>query len=330
MIKFFRRLRQQLLSQNKFSKYLLYAIGEIILVVIGILIALTLNNTNEKNKLESQVIIVFEDLLEELATDINNIKKAALFYNTKDSLTHLVLRTTLTEEDYQNNFNAFSLITSSTTSISLSNNSYNKLVQMSEYIPVAYKEVMDDLYVLNQKKTYVDYLNTRIAEMVNGINAYNIYNYSWGVNFNRQDYIDYLLHDSKYKSDVKLVADNGMHEHFQHAGFYLRMAIQYYIKIATLLNKPIDYALLGYNAETAKMLVGDWVSESFPGVVRTIFEENHRLLHKFSTDNEIRELFFVSDTKLILNYINFFQIKKEKNETILIHNNGNIWKKING
>ena len=46
MIKFFRKIRQKLLSENKFSKYLLYAIGEIILVVIGILIALQINNQN--------------------------------------------------------------------------------------------------------------------------------------------------------------------------------------------------------------------------------------------------------------------------------------------
>ncbi len=50
MIKFFRRIRQRLLTENKFSKYLLYAIGEIILVVIGILIALGVNNWNEENK----------------------------------------------------------------------------------------------------------------------------------------------------------------------------------------------------------------------------------------------------------------------------------------
>lgn len=49
MIKFFRKIRQRLLTENKFSKYLLYAIGEIILVVIGILIAININNTNEAN-----------------------------------------------------------------------------------------------------------------------------------------------------------------------------------------------------------------------------------------------------------------------------------------
>ena len=50
MIKFFRRIRQQLLSQNRFSKYLIYAVGEIVLVVIGILIALSINNWNENRK----------------------------------------------------------------------------------------------------------------------------------------------------------------------------------------------------------------------------------------------------------------------------------------
>jgi hypothetical protein len=53
MIKFFRRIRQQLVSQNRFSKYMLYAIGEIVLVVIGILIALSINNWNQ-NRLASK------------------------------------------------------------------------------------------------------------------------------------------------------------------------------------------------------------------------------------------------------------------------------------
>ncbi|MCW5515470.1 DUF6090 family protein [Muriicola sp. Z0-33] len=50
MIKFFRRIRQRLLSENKFSKYLLYAVGEITLVMIGILLALQVNNWNEERK----------------------------------------------------------------------------------------------------------------------------------------------------------------------------------------------------------------------------------------------------------------------------------------
>ena len=50
MIKFFRKIRQKLLVENKFTKYLLYAIGEIVLVMLGILLALQVNNANEERK----------------------------------------------------------------------------------------------------------------------------------------------------------------------------------------------------------------------------------------------------------------------------------------
>ena len=50
MIKFFRKIRQRLLTENKFSKYIIYAFGEIVLVVIGILIALSINNWNQIRK----------------------------------------------------------------------------------------------------------------------------------------------------------------------------------------------------------------------------------------------------------------------------------------
>jgi hypothetical protein len=53
MIKFFRKIRQNLLMENKTGKYFKYAIGEIILVVIGILIALQINNWNENRKKET-------------------------------------------------------------------------------------------------------------------------------------------------------------------------------------------------------------------------------------------------------------------------------------
>jgi len=73
MIKFFRRIRQKMLTENKFSKYLLYAIGEIILVVIGILIALQLN-THKENKNKSD--LGYKYLLEmrnEVQNDLFNI-----------------------------------------------------------------------------------------------------------------------------------------------------------------------------------------------------------------------------------------------------------------
>ena len=66
MIKFFRKIRQNLLIENKTGKYLKYAIGEIILVVIGILIALQINNWNEQRKNQDNVHLSLFQILNDL------------------------------------------------------------------------------------------------------------------------------------------------------------------------------------------------------------------------------------------------------------------------
>lgn len=75
MIKFFRKIRQKLLSENKFSKYILYAIGEIILVVIGILIALQINNWNENLKNKKEEISVLKELLSDSKTNLLSLEE---------------------------------------------------------------------------------------------------------------------------------------------------------------------------------------------------------------------------------------------------------------
>jgi hypothetical protein len=90
MIKFFRKIRQNLLSENKFSKYLLYAVGEIVLVIIGILIALAINQKNtDKNNNELRdlyLIQLNEEINENLKTIINHRDKAITMLTELDTL----------------------------------------------------------------------------------------------------------------------------------------------------------------------------------------------------------------------------------------------------
>ena len=73
MIKLFRKIRQKLLSENRFSKYMIYALGEIILVVIGILIALKINNWNENEKIKTEEKILITGLIQNIEDDIKNL-----------------------------------------------------------------------------------------------------------------------------------------------------------------------------------------------------------------------------------------------------------------
>ena len=69
MLRFFRQIRQRLLTENRFSKYLLYAVGEILLVVIGILIALQVDNWNQERQERDEELKFLSRLREDLKVD---------------------------------------------------------------------------------------------------------------------------------------------------------------------------------------------------------------------------------------------------------------------
>ncbi|TXG38723.1 DUF6090 family protein [Seonamhaeicola maritimus] len=73
MIKFFRRIRQSLLQENRITKYLIYAFGEIVLVVIGILITLQINNWNENRKQNEALKIALSNIIYDLQSDLKTL-----------------------------------------------------------------------------------------------------------------------------------------------------------------------------------------------------------------------------------------------------------------
>ncbi len=83
MLHFFRILRRRLLTSNKFSKYLLYAVGEIILVVIGILIALQIDNWNEARKQRETEIHYLRNLKTDLLLNIDKLDRYIKWRNNE-------------------------------------------------------------------------------------------------------------------------------------------------------------------------------------------------------------------------------------------------------
>ncbi len=73
MLSFFRNNRQNLLAENRFTRYLVYAIGEIILVVIGILIALQINNWNQDRIERKETRVLLSNLKLDVEADIDNL-----------------------------------------------------------------------------------------------------------------------------------------------------------------------------------------------------------------------------------------------------------------
>ncbi len=69
MITFFRKIRQSIIGQNKTTRYLAYAIGEIMLVMVGILLALALNEWNSQRKNQAYLSVMLQEIHKDLKTD---------------------------------------------------------------------------------------------------------------------------------------------------------------------------------------------------------------------------------------------------------------------
>ena len=112
MLKFFRTIRKKLIEKDNVRKYLLYAIGEILLVVIGILIALQVNNWNEQRKNQIKVENYTHSLIADLAKDsvaiadiLENVEKETLLFNNfQQRLTSSTATVDTVYQIFQNEF----------------------------------------------------------------------------------------------------------------------------------------------------------------------------------------------------------------------------------
>lgn len=121
MIKFFRQVRKSLINQNKMGKYFKYAIGEIILVVIGILIALQINNWNEQRIQNKEEQVALKNLIQDF--EYNYRKLDSILNETKNNMKAQFLILNHTGKKTKN-------ITKKAFNFSL-----NRLADLNEYYP---------------------------------------------------------------------------------------------------------------------------------------------------------------------------------------------------
>lgn len=111
MIKFFRHIRQNLLQENKTTKYLKYALGEIALVVIGILIALSINNWNESRQQEKIKGNIYKVIVEDIKKDSSEMAMVLNFIQDRKNIFEKILNDSLTLKEIQENELILSILT---------------------------------------------------------------------------------------------------------------------------------------------------------------------------------------------------------------------------
>ncbi len=325
MIKFFRKIRQKLLSENRFNKYLIYAFGEIILVVIGILIALQINNWNESNQNRKKVDKLLVKIQKDIKTDISQIQRLTEYYRNKDSIILLVLNDKITREEYEspNSVQPLHLLILNKEFIRLKKDSYSNLIRMQDQIPPEYDVILDELstlyndlfsYVVNREERF-DEESSKFADML-------WEKYEWFSEYipyyENKKRIDYFLTNTSYKGLVKAYRTSAIHN-------YLRISVAYADQAVSVYEK-IDRILKGKSLNSELKLQ---LNSEFYGNYKTIANQNFPVFKDgyktFTKNRDTIKLFPFSENKVLMDryYLRF----SKKEDTTFIYTTGYLFGK---
>ncbi len=107
----FKNAKLNAMNNKKVSRYLLYALGEIILVVAGILIALTINNANDSKKQLAQLNGIFSTVQSDLIIDTTVVGRMITFYESRETIADSIAQGKMTPESYKSCIICPSLLT---------------------------------------------------------------------------------------------------------------------------------------------------------------------------------------------------------------------------
>ncbi|MEB8346805.1 DUF6090 family protein [Flavobacteriaceae bacterium KMM 6898] len=240
MIKFFRKIRQNLLFEGKTGKYFKYAIGEIVLVVIGILIALQINNWNEDKKTQLRLTDFLTEIQKDLSDDILKANDIIDIFIAQDSILRNIRQNKVSYsiENFTENQQSLMLIYEFE-NFRLQSKGYEGLVKNIDNIPEKYAHLMDNLnFVYVTNKYDMEAFNERVkANAYNNID--NLKNKDWSSLFwdweVNDDMIDYFQSNS-FKTEA-IHYFNDLNRFILHVIKFKIVAIESYKEIAKLKSK---------------------------------------------------------------------------------------------
>lgn len=231
MIKFFRKIRYDLMEKNKTGKYLKYAIGEIALVMVGILLALQVNNWNTNKALTKKEIVKLNEISKNLTSDLENQLIPGIAYYQRaqesygilqsnflnsaqsipeDSIRTLYFRTTLA---WKLVFNTVAFDNLNSIGVDLITNDTIR-ENISQFYGNKYKEIMNyhNITILELREDFVPLLNNNVnmfkslskSELNYLKNDVGINSRLVAMSFRKRFLIDYFL-DAKSMAEQLIV-----------------------------------------------------------------------------------------------------------------------------
>ena len=165
MINFFRKARKEMADDNRPIKYMRYAIGEIVLVVIGILIALSINNWNENRKTRITELTYLENIKTDLQLNITSLDTFIVSRKTSIKSTNIVIEYfEKTKPINFNDFNYHSLIVMVWYPFEQNDNTYQELMNSGQLSIISNKTIKNNLQNVNAGLNKITFIESEMQQ----------------------------------------------------------------------------------------------------------------------------------------------------------------------
>ncbi|MBO6881261.1 DUF6090 family protein [Winogradskyella sp.] len=294
MIKFFRRIRYNLMAQSKTSKYFKYAVGEIVLVVIGILIALSINNWNEDRKAAEKSKTLLQQIHKELAFNIGKANNVIEQYRSKDKLVFDVVNRNVNYEYYTNKgMSAFIIL--SQEAVEIADDAFKNLMDKQDDFTKEQDSIISklkEIYGTNKKRVDLtdDIATNLVLEYFKNYKNEKKWYYNMIMNNQLNDEaINYLLTDSTYLNLVANFQIINLNNHKRYTNIFRRNALDTYEELSNYLKIVMDTTIIK-NSKAYDHYLGTYTNG-----IRTheIIRANNKLLSiSYSNSNPENQFVF--------------------------------------
>jgi hypothetical protein len=294
MISFFRKIRRQSLLNNRITRYLTYAVGEIVLIVIGIFIALQINNWNEARKNTKEVYAQLAQVHEDLTVTLEICDMAAAVYGTKDDAIRDILYGKTTVEDYKDPERREHYMSAASIAFvpNFQTSGFTELVSNGKAVPEELLPLLEDLKkIFNMRLAGVRKDQEYVHEILDTKSDWALKNLPWYIesyfdNSNEplsEERIAYYLSDPNYKKFVNATYVAAIGNHYGKIVLLRNSAVESYEELSKLLGLEEGEDLsCNLDPEDFQQLTGTYLVEESSGKLgyekASLYIEGDRLM----------------------------------------------------
>ena len=267
----FRKMRAASLEENNTSAYWKYAIGEVVFVVVGILLAFQIDTWSERRSAKEHTHYLFAQVQDELALNIKNCNLALEQYRGKDTLVYDILMRRVTKQDYRENWE-YGLVLLTQQEAEVSVEAFLNLVNSQDALSQAQRTILLELKTLyGTDKTYLDLVNE--VTINNALDYHKKYKeeQTWygDLFLNREmpeDMIDFCLQDPFYFNAVVNFQFINLRNHIRYTLNFRRRALDIHERLVDEMKLELDSTLL-FDAALCQHMVGEYSGSEFDLIV---------------------------------------------------------------